>query len=161
MAVGVGKHIATVLHAGCVKVGDKEAISIVHKTDEGPIEGLLYVTSGAIDRTEESLLTMGLTRAELDDPQTFQDIDAVLTGKGTQYQIVVEEEEYKGKVSLKVKWVNPLVYHDRRAAATVATMFRNRRGNAYPTAQSATASTPAAPVAAKKAESDPWGDGPF
>jgi len=157
MAVGVGKHIATVLHAGCAKLGSTEAIVIIHKTDEGPIETPLFVSSAALDRTEEALLTMGLTRKELDDPQTFQDIDAILTAKGVQYQIVVEDEEYKGKVERRVKWINPLVRNDRKAAVTVATMFRNRRGYSE-------GSTPAPPTtapAAKATGSDPWGDGPF
>lgn len=76
-----------------------------HNEDSGTIEHTLWVTPNTRDRVLEQLEMLGCSRAQLDDENTLGDLDEILTG--AKCEIVCEEQEYNGKWSMKVKWINP------------------------------------------------------
>ena len=63
------------------------------------IKAYLYLSEAAWPRSCESLKACGWDGADFGD----------LAGMGSQdVEIVVAEEEYDGKISYKVKWINPI-----------------------------------------------------
>lgn len=118
-----------------------------------------YFTEKTTARTLESLQHMGFTS---DDLMLLEDIGAEKCAEllPTVVEIVCEPEEYDGKWTLKVKWVNragagrfkakqPLVGADLKAfAAQMKGALRNARGGAKPAGNGASkqTQTPSAPA---------------
>lgn len=58
-----------------------------------------YFTEGTFERTVKALRTCGWTGSDLSD---LQGLDA------NEVQLVIENDEYNGAISAKVKWINPV-----------------------------------------------------
>jgi hypothetical protein len=96
---------ATVLRAGMTESQKGTlGISLTFELDSGTIDHVLWVTPNTHDRVLKDLNTLGLSQARIDDPDTFEDIDTAL--RGARCSVVIEDEEYKGEVRARVKWIN-------------------------------------------------------
>lgn len=65
-----------------------------------------YLSAGAINNTLKALLVMGCTSPDLEPLKNGP--ESGLLDMDTPVSITVEEEEYQGKITPKVKWVNAL-----------------------------------------------------
>lgn len=65
----------------------------------------IWLTKGAMTMARKSLKAMGFD-VDKESVQILDENPVHLCGK--QVRIECEEEEYKGQVSIKVKWINPL-----------------------------------------------------
>lgn len=79
-------------------------IALVFQIASGNIEHVLWVTPNTHERVLKSLAVLGLNQQRIDDPATFEDINAAL--KGATCCIVTEENTYKDKTRTVVKWIN-------------------------------------------------------
>lgn len=79
-------------------------IALVFQIASGNIEHVLWVTPNTHERVLKSLAVLGLTQQRIDDPATFEDINAAL--KGATCCIVTGESTYKDKTRTVVKWIN-------------------------------------------------------
>jgi hypothetical protein len=109
---------------------------------EGQLDGYLYLSDKAIDRTCEVLKDIG-----------FQgDFDRLDTLKGVAVSITCEIETYEGKERLKVKWVNPPSKPTAPPPAglskSLTARFRAIAGPAKPAPRAAAPTPTPAPVSA-------------
>ena len=72
---------------------------------QGHQEVIRYVTPATTDFVIKDLETMGFPRAKLSDMANLDKLKEFV--KGNSVRIVVEDEEYEGNVTPKVKWINP------------------------------------------------------
>lgn len=102
--MGVGNHKAKVVEAYMpdVKEGKTPSVCLTFKNEAGDtIDAYLFLSAKALERTEKALRTCGWVGDDVSElMRDGVDIKWV--------EIVVEEEEYQGKVRTKVKWINPL-----------------------------------------------------
>ena len=75
-------------------------IQVVFRTSEGQITWWGYLSDGASKRTIKSLRAMGWRGANVSEIE--------LKDLSSPVDIVVTHEEYNGKTSAKIKWVNAL-----------------------------------------------------
>lgn len=72
-------------------------LKLSFSTDQGPIDGWLYLSEKALPNTVRTL------RDAFEFGGDFEKIEAI---NGKPCSITVEAEEYEGKERLKVKWIN-------------------------------------------------------
>lgn len=72
---------------------------------EGHQESIRWITPATTDYVIKDLETMGFPRAKLSDMANLDKLKDFV--KGNSVKIVVEDEEYEGNVTPKVKWINP------------------------------------------------------
>lgn len=134
-------------------------IAVLFEDDAGDrITWYGYLTDKAIERTVESLQVLGWNPAASGgDIETLNGTDLLV---GNQAEIVVEMEEYEGKPSPKVRWVNRpgggLQKMDGAEAATFASSLRQKIMSAakpMPSVKPGPA-RPVAPVGAGAPEDD-------
>ena len=116
----VGQFEAEVVDHGIVKAGTGTSqLAVKFETAEGTITGWFPMTEKAIKYTIEKAVNMGFTGsslAELNDGTCLV---------GNRCVITVAEEEYKGEMKLRVRFVNPVgwkgfeIERDDAAAANV------------------------------------------
>lgn len=101
--IGVFNDVEIIDH-GWDKSKDKGTpfLWIVYQSTHGKITGRHYVTQGTIERFSKMLTDIGFTGSSLKDP-ALSDGTAL---QGMACQITVANEEYDGKLSPRVQWVN-------------------------------------------------------
>ena len=113
---------------------------------EGQIDGYLYLSDKAIDRTCQVLKDIGFAG----------DFDRLDTLKGVAVSITCEMEDFEGKDRLKVRWINPprkeVAPPPAGLAKSLTARFRSIAGPAKPVAR--TTAPAAAPQVLSGAEDD-------
>lgn len=129
-----GTHKARAKEWALGKSNGKEQIGIMFEFTAPPLEGrsitaYLYFTDATVDRTLESLRHCGW------DADSIADLDSL---GNNEVELVIEDEEYDGKVRSKVKWVNRvsrLMLKDQMDASSVAAFAARLRGKAVASKQ--------------------------
>ena len=85
--------ISDSLFSNSSKKGSRQ-VAVSLRTDAGDITWIGYLSDKAMPYTEANLATMGY------------DGESASSVKGARIQIVVEHEEYEGKVQARVKYIN-------------------------------------------------------
>lgn len=110
---------------------------------EGHQECIRYITPNTTDRVIEDLETMGFPRAKLSDMANLDKLKDFI--KGNSVRIVVKDEEYQGKSTPKVAWINKPGAMRKESPDIRANIFALLNGKA-PALTSAPRSRAAAPV---------------
>lgn len=102
MGEGIHRARAIASHLPDVKPGKTPSVVVTFKNFEGEtIDAWLYLSDRALERTEKALRTCGWYGNDISE--------CMRDGLGlNEVELVVEDEEYQGKVRSKVKWINPL-----------------------------------------------------
>src|SRR6185437_16355806 len=105
----VGKHPAKAIPGAAIGAASTgtEQIGVPCEFVDGPNKGMQitwygYFSDSAIDRTFESLRTLGFKGDDLGDLSSLGSPDAPVV------QLVLENEDYNGQTQVKVRWVNKL-----------------------------------------------------
>lgn len=102
--MGVGNHRAKCVNAEMPDVdeGKTPSVRLTFRNEEGEtIDAYLYLSEKALERTEKSLRACGWVGDDVSE--------LMRDGVGLkEVELVVEDEEYQGKVRTKVKWINAL-----------------------------------------------------
>lgn len=107
MRLSPGKHHVQVIGASLTASSTGTmGIRFDFENDDGTIDHTLWVTERTVDRVRENLATLGYSSQLFDDPANLDRIQEITLGN--ECQMVVEDEEYKGKIESKVKWINAL-----------------------------------------------------
>lgn len=80
------------------------AIEIDFANGEGMATAVRWVTPGTAQYVTKDLHTLGLSDAQIADPETLHHLNKLLMD--AECDIVVEEENYKGEPQLRVRWIN-------------------------------------------------------
>ena len=107
--IGKGKHTVGILSTCLTKSGQKQTpcVAVVFEDEVGDtITYWGYLTDAALEYTMKSLAAMGWDSAKHDGRIDTLDGTDLLVGH--KVEIVVDEEEYDGKVRAKVKFVNEI-----------------------------------------------------
>lgn len=102
--MGVGNHICKVVNATMPDVdeGKTPSVCLTFRNEAGEhIDAYLYLSEKALARTEKSLRACGWVGDDVSELMR-DGVDL------KQVEVVVEEEEYNGKVRAKVKWINAI-----------------------------------------------------
>lgn len=102
-----GKHNVEVLRASFTEAQSGTAgIYLEFGNEEGDIDHTLWITPKTRDRAIETLGILGVDSAAIDDFGAICRIEDLI--RGNWVSVVCEEEEYRGKWQVKVKWINPV-----------------------------------------------------
>lgn len=107
--IGKGKHEVGIRSTCLTKSGQKgtPCVAVVFEDDIGEtITYWGYLTDAALEYTMKSLAAMGWKAEDHDGRIDSLDGTDLLVGK--KVEIVVDEEEYEGKVRSKVKFINEI-----------------------------------------------------
>lgn len=104
-----GKYTAKAVSAGLsqTKSGSAQAYIKFEVTETGEANHITWfgsMTEKSIDRTVKALVTAGFNGNDFGDLE--KKFNEVFQPKAVQ--LTLAEEEFNGKTSLKVKWVNPI-----------------------------------------------------
>lgn len=106
MRLQAGKHQVTAKSAYVTESKNGTmGIVIKFENDDGEIECTRWLTEKTRERVLDDLETLGFERYLLNDPQNLLKLSEIIAG--AECGIVVEDEEYQGNVTPKVKWINP------------------------------------------------------
>lgn len=154
--IPVGTWDATVVASVLGKTGTgKEQIAITFQDEAGNRSTWYgYFTDAAIERTLETLQILGWVAAQNDwRLDTLHNTDLIV---GAKAAIVVEDEEYDGKIRAKIRWVNELgggAVKEQMAPAEaeafakrLRSVLARKKGPAPSTARAAAPAKPAAPA---------------
>lgn len=92
-------------------------ITFHFECESGDIDCTRWVTPGTSEYVIKDLDTLGFGRELIDKVENLDRIDEIT--RGNECQIVVEDEEYKGNVTAKVKWINPISFTGGNAAGKI------------------------------------------
>lgn len=101
--MGCGTHIAKVKNAVLSESskGTPQVILSFQNQAGEHIDAYLYLSDKALERTEKALRACGWVGDDISELMR-DGVDL------KEVEIVVEDEEYDGKVRTKVKWINPI-----------------------------------------------------
>lgn len=71
---------------------------------DGTIDHVIWVTPASSERALETLDALGFGQEQLSEVENLDRIEEFT--KGNECSIMVEDEEYNGNVTAKVKWIN-------------------------------------------------------
>jgi hypothetical protein len=120
---------------------------------EGHQECIRYITPNTTDRVIEDLETMGFPRAKLSDMANLDKLKDFI--KGNSVRIVVKDEEYQGKTTPKVAWINKSGAMKKETPDVRANIFALLNGKA-PALMSAPRSRAAAPATSEPPPNTPF-----
>lgn len=107
MRLGTGKHIVEATGAALTESqSGTPGITFYFKNDDGDMECTRWVTEKTYEYVTKDLETLGFDRSLIADVANLDRIGEVI--KGNQVEIICEEEEYRGKYEVKVKWINAI-----------------------------------------------------
>lgn len=95
---------------------------------QGHQESIRWITPATTDYVIKDLETMGFPRAKLSDMANLDKLKEFV--KGNSVKITVEDEEYEGNITPKVKWINPLGAMKRDSPDLKANIFALLNGKA-------------------------------
>lgn len=98
------------------------------ESEEGGISGMIWVTERSAEVAERQFRALGVSDEQLTDPNYMEyQLPADLLGRSVK--IATEEEEYKGRTSVKVKGIYPPVQETASGiGGGVANVFRKYKG---------------------------------
>ena len=101
-----GKHHVQVIGASLTESKTKGTMGIhfEFENDHGHIDCDRWVTPNTVDRVMADLETLGYSKEYFEDPANLDRIQEITLGN--EVEIVVEDEEYNGNWTPKVKWIN-------------------------------------------------------
>ena len=102
-------------------------IFIKFQTDDGTVDGVIWLTENTVERATTDLVTLGAEAEKLKTWEYLNDIGAAI--QGGRCNITTEENEYEGKKSVRVKWINA---HRRAGAKTASRVAQLFGGTAAP-----------------------------
>jgi hypothetical protein len=103
IAIGVHRALAQSIQFGFAGADDKEQVVVEFRLEDGnSISYFGFFTEKTFKRTIESLRYLGWEGDDLSELPALAEA-GMLTG---EVDLVVDHEEYDGKVTAKVKWVN-------------------------------------------------------
>lgn len=74
--------------------------------ESGRIECTRWVTENTTEYVKKDMVTLGFPEDKLDDIGELENLKKYTCGN--EVEIVVEDEEYQGSVTAKVKWINKI-----------------------------------------------------
>ncbi len=106
-------------------------IAFAFKDDQGnTIDHVIWITTKTSERALETLDTLGFGQEQLDGVESLDRIKEFT--RGNRVSIVVEDEEYKGTVTAKVKWINKVGGRKVAGVQTKAALFALLKGQPVP-----------------------------
>lgn len=126
--LGVGEHEVTIVGTsiGTNQGNDQLTIVIEFSDERGDrINVTKYTTDAAWAYTEKDLKTCGWD-AEANGYQFEQLAQSNSPILGNRVRITVDEQEYKGKPQLRVKWINAIRNTDPAQVSSLAAQLRAR-----------------------------------
>ena len=107
MRLTPGKYHVTVKKAFATESqGGTPGITFLFECESGEIDCTRWVTEKTRDRVITDLETLGFSFEMLGEQENLDRIDDYV--RGNECEIVVADEEYKGVVEAKVKWINAI-----------------------------------------------------
>lgn len=102
-----GKHEVTVRDAYMSESSKGTmGITFLFENDEGDIDCTRWVTPATSERVLTDLETLGFSRDRFNDIANLEKLADIT--RGARCSITVEDEEYAGNITPKVKWINPV-----------------------------------------------------
>lgn len=100
-----GKHHVHVISASFTEsTKGTMGIKFEFENDDGQIDCTRWVTPNTVDRVTKDLETLGYASVLFEDASNLDRIQEITLGN--ECEIVVDDEEYNGNWTPKVKWIN-------------------------------------------------------
>lgn len=95
---------------------------------DGAITGVVWVTEKSAEMAERQFKALGATDEQVIDAN-YMEYQFPVDVLGREVKVAIEEQEYKGKTSLKVNGIYPVVAETASGiGGTVANIFRKAKG---------------------------------